>query len=125
MNERYMRANVVLFGLSEALSADLETALGGIAGDIEATSLTPEECLESAKRNSANVFFCGPNAELVRELRRQCPNTVIIAASRIPDTDDWLDAIEAGADDYCAAPFETAQLTSMIASNLCPPRLAA
>jgi DNA-binding response OmpR family regulator len=38
------------------------------------------------------------------------PHLPVIVVSRLPETDEWLDALEAGAADYCAAPFEIIHL---------------
>jgi hypothetical protein len=119
MSEVYVRANVGLVGISEGLSNDLQEALGRVSGAFAA------EPVESVETKGADVVFCAPDTGLVRELRRQFPSAVIIAAGKYPNTDDWLDMIEAGADDYCAAPFETAQLRWMLQSNLFNEGLAA
>lgn len=126
MNELDMRANVILFGLSEGLSNDLQQVLARLGGGLDAVPLeSAEACLDIARQRGADVLFCAPDTTLVRELRARCPHAVIIAASRFPNTDDWLDTIEAGANDYCAAPFETAQLRWILQSNLLHSRLAA
>lgn len=119
MDEVYVRANVGLIGISERLSKDLQEALATVSGGLAPASV------ESIDSPGADVVFCAPDTGLVRELRRQLPHAVIIAAGRYPNTDDWLDTIEAGADDYCAAPFETSQLRWMLQSNLFHQRLAA
>jgi PleD family two-component response regulator len=36
----------------------------------------------------------------------------------LPEVDDWLDAMEAGAADYCAEPIEKRQLDWILESNL-------
>jgi DNA-binding response OmpR family regulator len=119
MNHLTVRANVVFFGLTAAVAAALSDAISKFAGDVHASTLAnADECLDVARESGAEVIFCQPDAKLVADLRRHSPNAVIIAASRIPDTDVWLEVIEAGADDYCAAPFEPHQLRWIIESNL-------
>ncbi len=34
----------------------------------------------------------------------------VVVVSRLPEVEGWLDALEDGAADYCAAPFEPVQL---------------
>lgn len=48
----------------------------------------------------------------------------VVVVSRLPEVNDWLDAIEAGAVDYCSAPIEREQLDWILESNL-PGRLKA
>jgi DNA-binding response OmpR family regulator len=47
----------------------------------------------------------------VRQVRSAMP---FIVVSRIPETREWLDALEAGATDYCSAPIDTRQLRWMM-----------
>lgn len=53
----------------------------------------------------------------------------VVVVSRIPDVNEWLDAMDAGAADYCAVPFEHEQLDwilhSTLDSALAQPHLAA
>jgi DNA-binding NtrC family response regulator len=62
------------------------------------------------------VIFCGPDVKLVSELRDALPEAPIVVVSRYPEVSGWLDSIEAGASDYCAAPFESAQLKWILES---------
>jgi DNA-binding response OmpR family regulator len=38
------------------------------------------------------------------------PDIPVIAVTRMPESKQWLDALEAGALDYCGAPFERIQI---------------
>ena len=42
----------------------------------------------------------------------------VVVVSRIPETSEWLDAIDAGATDYCAAPFEPQHISWLVQSAL-------
>jgi DNA-binding response OmpR family regulator len=77
------------------------------------------------QNSTVTLIFCGPDSELVRELRISHPNASIVVVSRLPEVMDWLDAIEAGADDYCAPPFEPVQIRWILNANLRASRLAA
>jgi DNA-binding response OmpR family regulator len=48
-----------------------------------------------------------------------------VVITRTPDTREWLDALEAGATDYCSVPIDTRQLHWMLESVLPRPRFAA
>ncbi len=49
----------------------------------------------------------------------------VVVVSRVPDVNEWLDAMDAGAADYCAVPFEREQLDWILHSNLGQPQMAA
>jgi len=40
----------------------------------------------------------------------------VIAVTKLPESGKWLDALEAGAADYCSAPFETMQICWLLAA---------
>jgi DNA-binding response OmpR family regulator len=42
----------------------------------------------------------------------------VIVVSRLPEVADWLDAMDSGAADYVAAPFDTRQLDWILETNL-------
>jgi len=48
----------------------------------------------------------------------------VVVVSRIPETSEWLDALEAGATDYCAAPFERQHISWVVESALLSTRCA-
>jgi len=41
-----------------------------------------------------------------------------VVVTRVPETREWLDALEAGATDYCSSPFETRQINWLMESAL-------
>ncbi len=42
----------------------------------------------------------------------------VVVVSRLPEVSEWLDALDAGAADYCAAPFEHQHMSWLIESAL-------
>ena len=67
------------------------------------------------------VFLCGDAADYrqsLRELRSQAPLTPVVVATRLPDSRRWLEALEAGAADFCGAPFEPTQVAWILDSVL-------
>lgn len=116
MPQRYA-LNVVVFGLEDELSSEVKSALSRSGTAVVAKPVTgPEECIRSVHAESTDVVLCGPNLEHVKLVREQCPGAAIIVLSRAAEVSAWLDAIEAGADDYYAAPLDTAQVRWMIES---------
>lgn len=70
------------------------------------------------------VFISGDNPEYRRTIslvRENHPNLPVIAVTRQSDTWHWLDALDAGAADYCGAPFERIQLRWILESILGSP----
>jgi len=60
----------------------------------------------------------GQRMSLLRRIKDAFPWLPCIVAARVPDTKEWLDALEAGATDYCGAPFESGQLEALIKTAL-------
>ena len=59
------------------------------------------------------VFVCGDVTGWIQEvidIRNIRPRVFVVVVTRIPDTSKWLDALEAGADDYCAFPLDGHQM---------------
>ena len=69
--------------------------------------------------NCAAVFICGDDADYRYTLslvRETYPDLPVIVVTRQPEARFWLDALEAGAMDYCGAPFERVQLRWVLGS---------
>jgi DNA-binding response OmpR family regulator len=126
MIEHSFEANIVLYGLSDELATDLSAALGRFCEGFQTQPIPDSaQALHEVHRMDVDLVFCKPVPSLIRRLRAANPSASIIAVGRFPETSDWIDSIEAGADDYCAAPFETAQLRWMFESCLRYARAAA
>lgn len=57
-----------------------------------------------------DIVFCSPAPDVLKPVLQRFKHTPVVVVSRLPEVDGWLDALEAGAADYCAAPFEPTQL---------------
>ena len=108
------RVHALLFGLSQDLAGELIHPLSKFCSRIEEEN----HQLSAASESSAQVIFCGPDTAIVSKLREANPDVSIVVVSRHPEVSDWLDSIEAGATDYCAAPFETAQVQWILESSM-------
>jgi DNA-binding response OmpR family regulator len=125
-DQNTIEATVLFHGLDHDLAMDLRHALAGFCDGIQSEVLTGAEPARAALRSDrASIVFCSAQIETVKNLRRINPNASIIAVSRLPETTDWLNVIEAGADDYCAAPFESHQLRWILDSTIHFSRAAA
>jgi DNA-binding response OmpR family regulator len=109
---------IFLIDLDPAVAARIGEVLARDGHLVEHRS----ENIEASELMTADIIFaCGegsrylPILRRVRNLRRSVP---FFVAARIPSTMDWLNALEAGATDYCASLFEPQQLQWMVASAL-------
>lgn len=119
MKDILNKTHALLFGLSEDLAGELIPPLKSCTLNIEAIKQegTVAEVRALAK-SPADIIFCGADVNLISELRSAKPEASIVVVSRHPDVSDWLDSIEAGATDYCAAPFENSQVKWIVESSL-------
>lgn len=63
------------------------------------------------------VFAGGEPAQYLASLARvrvERPDLPFVVVTRLPETSKWLDALEAGATDYCSSPIETRQIQWMM-----------
>ena len=122
-----MRAKVSVVGLDRALGEELRHALDGLGHSVVVEPFrSPADVLALLEQADAELVFCGTESRqylgllgLLRERRQEVP---VVVVSRLPETGDCLDAIEAGAADYCAAPFEAELIRRIVESTLEYPR---
>ena len=114
-------ATFILHELDESLSAQLCRAGAGSRLAFYPSSST-SECLALAKRLHADGVFCssepGECRKLLVRLKGKGLHVPVVVVSRIPEVSEWLGAIEAGATDYCAAPFEQRDISWLLQSVL-------
>lgn len=110
---------VLLAGLEPELAQELSESLRprGVVIDN-----APK--LETANLSEADIVFCQTRQAGLLELLAATQKPVIVV-SRLPEVKEWLDAMDAGAADYCAAPFEREQIDWILDSNLQPRAAAA
>lgn len=101
----------LLIGLEPGLALELEQTLARLGHAASRSDLDQVPAL--ARR--LDVIFCSDQwsnvnslVTLLRSLRT--PIRVIVASRRAEEA-AWLEALEAGADDYCSTPFETSQIS--------------
>ena len=121
--------NVLIHGLPEQLRGQLAEALCGQGGNGALMRQQGPVTARDLSRNQVDIIFCSsdqesclPVLQQVRQAKRQIP---VVVVSEEPEFDQWLDAMEAGASDYCAAPFNREHLGWMLASYVSASQLAA
>lgn len=93
----------LLFGLEEALASSLQEVLSRCG--CHSKRAGSEE-----SRRPADIVFCPASPDLRRAALARFRGLPVVVVSRLPEVEGWLDALEDGAADYCAAPFEPVQL---------------
>ena len=118
-------AKIVTIGLDQSAAFQLARALGverhEIAHKPKSTGIT--ELVE------ADIVFANGDGKqyltLLKQIREAVPGLPFVVVTRVPETSDWLDALEAGATDYCSAPFEPRHLSWLMETAISAPRTVA
>jgi DNA-binding NtrC family response regulator len=111
----------VLHDLEATVASQLSEAVSD-AGRAYCSTGSMSDCLALAERLRADVVFCDAKPShyrpLLDGLKRKGLRVPVVVVSRLPDVSEWLDALDAGAMDYCAAPFEHQQIRWLIDSAM-------
>ena len=105
-------ARILLLGLDYSIADELNRVLGQLGQTVQIAALAGG-ILESTDANL--IFASGDSLGVVRSRR---PDLPVVVTSRLPEVRGWLDALEAGASDYCGAPFEAAQVKWVLGTSL-------
>ena len=113
--------HIVLIGLDETLAGELRKTLSGLPTRIDSTAFDTQR-VDWEQIERADCIF-GPSdvcqlEALLEAVHDRCPGTPVIAVSRHPEDAEWIRAMEAGATDYCAAPFEPHQMDWILRNTL-------
>jgi DNA-binding NtrC family response regulator len=109
-------ASVILIGLEQATANQIRKVLPADRHCIEYN----DAITSTRDLRGADIVFVGgghnQSLSLLRQVKNAVPDVPCIVATRMPETNEWLDSLEAGAADYCAAPFDSAQLLRLLNS---------
>jgi len=105
-------AKVLLLGLDRSVTDELNPVLRQLGQTVQVAALAGDVL----ERTDANVVFAAGAS--LNEVRGKRPELPVVVVARIPDAHGWIDALEAGASDYCGAPFEATQLRWVLDSSL-------
>ena len=113
-----MSIRILLFELHEDLLCDLRDALisARLVPAIE-VGVSPGD----VDWSQYDLVFCSLTGNTLQQvltaaagkMKRLC----VIAVSRLPEVHEWLDALEQGAIDYFAPPFEQSQVRWLIQTH--------
>lgn len=111
-------AKIALIGLETSAACQLAGALYGEYHQIENRPQT----VQPSELTGFDIVFANGDGScyltLLHGVRELAPTLPFVVVTRVPDTSDWLDALEAGATDYCSAPFEARQMKWLLQSAL-------
>jgi DNA-binding NtrC family response regulator len=111
-------AKIHLIGIDPSISHPL---IRGLAAENHTTESKSRD-LPAAEATKADMIFAGGENRayitLLQAIRAECPGMPFVVVTRLPDSGDWLDALDAGATDYLAAPIEQIQLRWILESAL-------
>jgi DNA-binding NtrC family response regulator len=111
-------ARVALLGFPQDLASQLSRILLA-----EAHTVDRKRYIQDLRKRSrpSVVFVCADTPgflDTVSALKDAEPGLPFVVTTRMPDPTQWLNALEAGAADYCGAPFETVQVRWIMGSVL-------
>jgi DNA-binding NtrC family response regulator len=118
-----MLDDIMLFALDHSLATELA---GALSFERRAFHLAPfeptAEGVKAAVGSDTALVFCSADRQtytlLLNLIKQEGLELPVVVVSRHPQTDEWLDAIEAGAADYCSPPFEAFQISWIIDNTL-------
>lgn len=96
----------LFLGLDETLANELRPVL------------TASSCEVTANPEDADIVFCSWQGDGFDKASKRFRKVPVVVVSRLPEVSNWLDALEAGAADYCAAPFEAVQMRWLLDTHL-------
>jgi DNA-binding NtrC family response regulator len=111
---------LLLIGLEEQIASELVRHLPPCIWSIE-----PDDALFHKAHldlTAIDIIFCRAGhkflARILKSAHAQSVPVVVVTAH--PDVEEWLNAMDAGASDYTAPPFDRQQMTWLLNTNLKP-----
>ncbi len=113
-----MSIRILLYELHEDLLCELRDAL--ITARL-VPAIEEEVALEAVEWSQYDLVFCPASRNVLEQVLAAAADGMtrqrVIAVSRLPEEQEWLEAIELGAIDYFAPPFEQSQVRWLIQTH--------
>lgn len=111
-------------GLDPAIARDLEAVLPRKSTAV--TRSVPTNLLAFLRvlqESRPDVLFCPARHRHLNEIleRASAERLPVVVVTRDPDAREWIEAMDAGATDYVAAPFHREQIAWVLQSSLLQP----
>jgi DNA-binding response OmpR family regulator len=111
-------ANVFLIGVEQTTAAQISRALSAEWHGVHQEPHSPG----MRSLTDVEIIFAGGDPaqylSLLRRVRKERPTLPFVVVTGSVETTAWLDALEAGATDYCCAPVEPRQIQWLMESAL-------
>jgi DNA-binding NtrC family response regulator len=116
-------ARIAVFGLDDKLVSELTTLLDQLGQTYRKFQKTEDaDCLRIIDLLDPDlIFYAAENGDLTPILsagQQMRPALPVVVVSRHADVPHWLDALEAGAADYCAAPFDRREIEWILETKM-------
>ena len=113
-----MSIRILLLELHEGLLCELRDAL--ISARL-VPAIEENADLQQLDWSQYDLVFCPVAGHILQQVitivAAQMHKVIVVAVSRLPEVQEWLDAIELGAIDYFAPPFEQSQVRWLIETH--------
>jgi len=122
-NKNWSDPRVVLIGLDGSRADELRQVLREQGYAVHSRPLPRfSQALSLVEEVKADLVFCSAEPEqcapLLQAMKQERTDVPVVAVSRLPEVSLWLNALELGAADYCAPPFESIQIQWILESAL-------
>lgn len=107
---------ISLINFTDNLAEDLAAVCAPLGCEIRR-----HDAADQIPANAAAAFVCGDRAgwlENICRIRSIHDRMFLVIATDRPDHEKWLDALEAGANDYCCTPVESDQFAWLLRRDL-------
>jgi len=123
LSQNVPASKIVFFGLAEDLARESGRILSEQGHTVYSYPALPaSSALTVIEQIHADFVFCAAEANdyklFLQAIRQKTSSLPLVVVSRQPDTATRLDALQAGASDYCAPPFESISIRWILESAL-------
>jgi DNA-binding NtrC family response regulator len=110
-----------MFGLADEMADNSRKILADQGHVVFSYPILPAaHALTLLDQIKADFAFCAAEPEsyklLLKAIQEKMSGLPFVVVSRLPDTSAWLEALQAGAADYCALPFESISIRWILES---------
>src|SRR5271169_2779335 len=121
LKEHVPSSTIILLGLAEDLASDSRRILSEQGHTVYSYPPLPASgVLSLIDQIHPDFVFCADEPDdyksMLQTIRQKMSTLPLVVVSRRADTDAWLDALQAGASDYCAPPFESISIRWILES---------
>ena len=115
--------SVLLLGMDFELAATLQTILASEGHQVSYERREISASIQNFKApGTPDIICCGTHRQayqrVIEQVRLSGKSVPVVVVSGKQETTEWLDALDAGASDYLAQPFDSGHICLVIESAL-------